>query len=440
MTDRREDEALAHELSKAIVGLALADEELPWPEEETIAARRRRRRAPPPSSLARVSLVRVDDVLRWTYQRPPRTVGTRRARRASLGLVGADVIQSFDFEEVPPNQVIAALEKIDGRLTRHAGLRRWVGGKLSQVDHPAKTKRALLFIHGTFSKGEVFFDELSSNPEGKAFLGKAQKEYEQLLSFDHPTLSVSPMLNALDLEHALRGYAGQIDVITHSRGGLVVSWWLRSTARPIGTVVFAASPLRGTSLASPARLKAALDGLANVANAIEKLAELGGTFVPPTQPMLGVAAALMKILGGTLSFGARTPLLDAGVAIVPGLAAQSLVSNNQELMRLWPHPCAQTPTCHAISANFEPGDPNESWWKFLARWRRPVQTAADVAADAVFPDANDLVVDTASMQSPNGSWLKFGAGLPFGRTPTVHHCNYFAQPETAKFLKKALAL
>ena len=50
-------------------------------------------------------------------------------------------------------------------------------------------------------------------------------------------------------------------MVCHSRGGLVTRWWLEVFQRdlmPRARVVFVASPLMGTGLASPYRLRTAL--------------------------------------------------------------------------------------------------------------------------------------------------------------------------------------
>ena len=80
----------------------------------------------------------------------------------------------------------------------------------------------LLLIHGTFSK--------TSSPVegfGPEFLGWAQKRYRAVLALDHWTLSKTPLDNAQMLAEQLRILAPELltgrklDVITHSRGGLV---------------------------------------------------------------------------------------------------------------------------------------------------------------------------------------------------------------------------
>lgn len=432
------DAALGQTVSRAVKKLPLDTAE-PARAEESIAAKRRRRGKPPPGQLATVGLVRSDGVLRWTYQRPPNRVGPRRTRFRAARMVGARPIVEFSFQEVPPNEVIRKLQELDDSLTPNQGLRRWQGGVLAPIDQPAATARALLVVHGTFSKGETLFDELQSTPAGKAFLAAAESQYKQVLAFDHPTLAVSPVLNALDLERALGGYKGDVDIVCHSRGGLVAAWWLRTGLRNVKRVICVGAPLEGTSLAAPARIKQTLDYCANVANAIETAAKVAGGFVPPIAPLLGMTAGLMGVLGGALSLGARTPLVDAGVAIIPGLAAQSRVENNQELLRLQRDTWPSQPEIYAIRSDFEPGDPDAKWWEFWRRWNRPLLKLADTAADRIFNEPNDLVVDLKTMVRA-GTPLPANQVYSFPTNGRVHHCNYFAQPETIDRFRKWLKL
>lgn len=430
------DAALGQSVARVVQKLPLDTAEPPRTE-ESIAAKRRRRGKPPPGQLATVGLVRSDGVLRWTYQRPPNRVGPRRSRFRAARMAGARPIVEFSFQEVPPNAVIRKLQDLDDSLTPNQGLRRWQGGALAAIARPVASARALLVIHGTFSKGETLFDELQSTPAGRAFLAAAESHYKQVLAFDHPTLAVSPVLNALDLERALGSYKGEIDVVCHSRGGLVAAWWLRTGLRNVKRVICVGAPLEGTSLAAPARIKQTLDYCANVAHAIEASAKLAGGFAPPVAPLLGVTAGLMSVLGGALSLGARTPLIDAGVAIIPGLAAQSRVENNQELLRLQRDAWPSQPEIYAVSSDFEPGDPDAKWWEFWRRWNRPLLKIADMAADRIFNEPNDLVVDLKTM-------VRAGSPLPASHVYSlpangrVHHCNYFAQPEMIERFRRWL--
>src|SRR5260370_38274292 len=118
----------------------------------------RRRRSFDPrdyDGLATLSLVRQDGVMRWLYQPAMRGPNRGRARRDATRAVGAEVVHTFDFKELKPNEVIKAFEDLDASLTPDQGLRRLENGKLvpftGAVDGPV-----LLFVHGTFGKCDMF--------------------------------------------------------------------------------------------------------------------------------------------------------------------------------------------------------------------------------------------------------------------------------------------
>jgi pimeloyl-ACP methyl ester carboxylesterase len=440
--DSRDDlkARMAQRMESIAEVLGKADERVPDGDvTRTLGGSMRRRRgfsADDYNGLATLSLVEDDDgVVRWNYQPPAHGVRGRRARRRGMTPVGGDVIHRFSFEQTPPNEVMSALEGLDDKLTPNRGLKRVVDGKLVPVENADFRGRVLLLIHGTFSKSDMFIDELHAIAEGKAFLAKAAARYEAILAFDHPTLAVSPWINALDLELALAGVTGPVDVVCHSRGGLVVAWWLRNGRRQVDNVVFVASPLEGTSLASPANLRSALDGLANIFKGLEAASALASTVMP----FMTIATGLASVLGGVARLGARTPLADAAVAIVPGLVGQSRVGNNSELLRLHRAPWVSTPIFSAVTSNFEPMDKNDPWWKVWKFLSRPGDKFLNKAADAIFQDKkNDLVVDTQSMTLLCGSDVATKDIHAFGDSKTVHHCNYFRQPETVAFLHRVL--
>jgi len=90
--------------------------------------------------------------------------------------------------------------------------------------------RALLLIHGTFSTADAAFSE---------FVDKAKAELNALyggrvFAFNHPTLHVSPGENlSWFLAQVPRGKRLEIDVLSHSRGGLVARELAAAT--PAGT-------------------------------------------------------------------------------------------------------------------------------------------------------------------------------------------------------------
>jgi len=410
---------------------------------------RRKRGFDPTDRTSKLSLAPDENgVLRWVYQPAIRGPSSRRARRAARRQVGANAVHEIDIKDTPPNEVLDKIKKLDDTLTPNQGLRRIRNGQIDTVNCDGIDDEGgptLLLVHGTFSKSDMFTEELGAIPSGEELLARAEAQYKRVLVFDHPTLSVSPWINALDLERALANVTGEIDVICHSRGGLVVAWWLRNGNRKVKNVVFVAAPLQGTSLASPAHLRSALDYFANIATAAKIVAGVTSAFLPFMLAVQGLAA----IVAGILHTAASTPLADAAVVIVPGLAGQSRVSNNFEIDRLTREKWASPANYHAVMSNFQPSE-GDSVWQFWKYFQNPKEKLLNWGADAIFNEPNDLVVNTQSMaqtyriRDANGSALLNLAAIKdvydFGTSRTVHHTNYFRQPETVEFLKQKLNL
>ena len=96
--------------------------------------------------------------------------------------------------------------------------------------------RTLVFVHGTFSNADNMLAEFAATSHGKAFLNAAddgEKKYDNIVFFEHATLAVSPVINALELGRFMAGSSGQIDVVAHSRGGLIVRWWLEAFGKSL---------------------------------------------------------------------------------------------------------------------------------------------------------------------------------------------------------------
>lgn len=428
--------------------------------DRTQALRRGRYIRPAEEQVGRINLVEVDGVLSW---QDANEVGVPISPTAPAGDSGGlrrgwfsrprgEIVQQYKFEKLPPNQVGGFLKSLDEKLTPDQGLKEWKDGKLNDDAKPAMGDKILLIIHGTFSNASTILQQLD-NPnfkEGNDFLKWAadQTRYNKILAFDHPTLSVSPLLNALELQRKfdVLGSAKSVDVICHSRGGLVARWWIEAFGggRCVRKVVFVGSPLAGTSLAAPPALRSAMDLLTNVGKIIGGLAGAASVAVP----FMAVAAGLMKVITSITGTIAHTPLLDAAVAMIPGFACQSRVGNNFELIKLREGNSSSLPDYHAITAAFHPDEVGWKVWRIFSNFKERV---AELGAGLVFQSANDLVVNTDSMRDLFGapvigdtdrdsSFLISDANkiLDFGDTPKVFHTNYFQQPLTATTIQKWL--
>ena len=444
MTNDQIAQALASDL--APLGVVPIDSAIP--DEPSIGGLRRRRGSRFDDTIGVITLLDVDGVLIWEDGAVSASTSRTRRRRAGTASVG-EVVTQLKFERpkaLGTNQVADQLARLDAKLTPRGPtqLLAWntVTWTPAPVAAPDPDGRILLFMHGTFSNSENLIRELW-NPDvntpgqghGADFLRKVAKEYTQVLSFDHFTLSRSPLINAVELSRLFAATnAERLDVISHSRGGLVTRWWcevLDQKPRKRRRVVFVGCPLQGTSLADPESVRNGLNLLSNVGRVLGDGVQL--------IPMLTVAGGLMQILSSITSAASRTPLVDAGISMIPGLAAMSRVLNNHELNALNVMNAPPRADYFAVVSDFEP-DPVT--WRF---WRMFSTRAADATVDhLVFRQANDLVVDTTSMTyhawGPNPVLVDNPAFRCFAPEDRVHHTNYFRNPKTTEFLAESLGL
>jgi len=139
----------------------------------------------------------------------------------------------------------------------------------------------------------------------------------------------------------------------------------------------------------------------------------------------------MKLAFSIAGAATKVPLIDAGVAMIPGLSAQSRILNNNELKALcWPPKVLLQ--YYAVTSTFRPDDVGWKFWKVFCDWTQ----AATAADDLIFSAANDLVVDTDSMTQNIG--LK--DVLTFGDADHIYHTIYFRQPKTIRFIRQSLGV
>jgi CHAT domain-containing protein len=282
-------------------------------------------------------------------------------------------------------------------------------------------ERSLLLLHGTFSDAAAAFAGLATAPGG--FFAKARAIYgDRIYAFNHFTVSRTPEENARMLLEGLPGVEQTFDVITHSRGGLVLRTLVEQRALltklearfQLGRAILVASPNQGTPLATPGRIEGTI-GL--VANLLEMF---------PENPWTSGAAFVAHGI---------TWLAKSLVASLPGLASMDGAGATIEALQ---EPSQVPPGSYAaLAANYSPA---------ASIWRRLV----DAGIDSFFAGANDLVVPA------EGSWLIDGASAlavapenigcfgPGGNIraigeSTVNHLNVMSQPETIQFLVQTLA-
>jgi len=231
--------------------------------------------------------------------------------------------------------------------------------------------RALLFIHGTFSTAHSGFQQIPDD-----VFAKLHDRYgKRVIAFDHFTLSKSPREN-IDwlLSQVPAGRELEVDIVCHSRGGLVARALAERAGSPIKVrrVVFVAVPNGGTLLAHPDHMSKMLDRLTTALN----LFPTG--FVTETLEALitGVKVLSHGALGG-----------------LPGLAA---MNPGGDFLKDFNSGMPVGDGYYGVAVDFEPTD----------QGLRALITGkvADAVLDRVFEDAaNDLVVPELGVYSKNGS-------------------------------------
>jgi len=280
---------------------------------------------------------------------------------------------------------------------------------------PVSPERSLLFIHGTFSNCFGGFEKLATTN----FFERVKDIYDdRIFAFNHFTLQRTPEENVRMLLEDLPDHETTFDVITHSRGGLVLRTLVERAGTfgalakrfRLGRVVLVAAPNNGTPLATPDRWEQTVGWLANLLELFpDNPFTIGAEFVANGLVWLANHAS-GEIPGLHAMDGDGDPIHQLQIATDPPAAAYS-----------------------ALVANYNPTD------KVLRR-------LLDVGFDQFFGSANDLVVPS------EGGWNVFhgkkffipaariGAYGPGGNLTgdDVTHVNFFGHPETADFLVTAL--
>ena len=392
----------------------------------------------------RIALVERNGILFWEWG--PATFSMRRTggavRRAGRrGVPGRNVIYSDEVLPLGVNQIAQMLLNFDRKrnpdidVNKGWALRQFSASTQELGDclpAPSAAGKLFVLVHGTASSSGHILTEIKQAPGGHKLLADIAKHYQAFLAFEHPTAAFSPILNAMDLASALQPYGDRdVDILCHSRGGLVSSWWMYMVDRSKRNrrCIFVGSPLGGTSLANPARLRGSLHLLANYGKLLGNLADATGFLTLPL--------TIIKVISSVVDLTASVPLLDAGLAMIPGLSAQSRISNNAELLRLSQRssPPGGPATQFYIQANFNSTDPGWKIWRYVTD--DPLLRAADAITDLfVFSGKNDLIVDMDAMINVVGApSLKFDTD-----NGTVHHLNYFRQQKTIDQIRQWLGI
>ena len=388
-----------------------------------------------PGSAGDDATIEVPVQLRWRGLEAAAGAATRGSPLALLGeamVAGFDIVRDAAGGALAGIAAIELAKRIDDQVTAgvyplpaSGRLARFKGGSVAPVASiEASTRPILVFIHGTFRNTNAFADLWSQHPQRVASLF----EYygPRIFALEHPTLTASPVANALALAECLP-HGARLHIVTHSRGGLVAEVLARVAANPtlkgenvsafpeidrkalaklgselrtrgvtVERVVRVACPARGTLLAS-GRLDAYL-------SVFKWTLQLAG----------------VPVLPEVVDFLAAVAERREDVEKMPGLAAQI---PDSALIR-WLH-AADEPLpgeLRVIAGDVQPDSPT-AWVKTLL-------------ADGFYWTDNDFVVQTSSMYG--GAPRAGGASFLLDRGGQVSHGRYFHHPRTAEGVCNAL--
>lgn len=268
---------------------------------------------------------------------------------------------------------------------------------------------SLLFVHGTFSTSHGGFGDLPVDT-----LHELHARYSsRVVAFDHPTLADAPDDNVRWLLAHLPAQPICMDIVCHSRGGLVArvlaermkALGLDASHVDVRRIVFGAVPNAGTALADPDHMVDMIDRLTTVVTLF------------PTGPVTETLEALLiviKVLG------------HGGLNGLKGLAS---MHPGGELLAALNQQGGRRADYFAVTSNYEPTDQG---------LRALVWDATDRLADGIFGDAgNDLVVPADGVWQSNGSAgfpLQADNVLAFGPAQGVMHTELFVQKAVSERL------
>jgi len=346
-------------------------------------------------------------------------------QRSLLGVVGRKLLKVLVFPVLDP--VIGAIsetftERWEAKNHPY-GLRAFSpadrrtpgAGALAASDWDRLTAgRALLFIHGTFSTAHAAFNQIPD----PTFEELYRRYGERVFAFNHFSMAHGPKQNIQWLlEQLPAGRSLEVDIVCHSRGGLVArtlaegAFGLDASRVKVRRIVFVGVPNQGTMLVHPDHMIKMIDRFTSALNLF------------PSGPVAETLEALItavKVIGHGALGG-----LDGLRSMQPGGAFLGQLNQGT----------ASGGDYYGIAADFEPGDGDQGLKALLTG-------KVDSLVDRCFETApNDLVVPQIGVYDGNGS-----AGFPIPderllKVPPaarVIHTTLFGYPPTSAKLTEWL--
>ncbi len=343
--------------------------------------------------------------------------------RGLAALVARNLLTAFVFPLIDPilGRISNGFAKRWEVRNRPEGLRRITGqgipGRGSATMSAAEcadlaTGPVLLLVHGTFSTARSAYSALPVATRAELI----RRYRGRVIAFDHPSVSARLSENVAGLRRLLDEAAVTgpltVDVVSHSRGGLVGRALAERAAQyglagrlTVRNLVMVAAPNAGTVLADPRRLTGLVDRVTNLAML------LPGTGIAD---VVSVIAVVVK----QLSVGA-----------FGGLEGIAAMDPQGDPLKQFNNSPGSSASYSVICSDFEPADGSP-----LARLTR------DRATDRLFGEtANDLVVPTlGSYEVPGSMCFPVSERVVIPSTAGVDHSSYFASPVVSQALLRWL--
>lgn len=317
----------------------------------------------------------------------------------------------------------------DWENNKHPSVVRWfpaennlsVGEPLSPTNwHQLAEGPTLLFIHGIFSSCEAGFAGIGHDDSTWPQL--RDRYVNRIIGFDHPTGSVGPDENAKWFLDQIPNVELDLDIVCHSRGGLVARSIADQAAQRgmpvnIRRIVFAATPNGGSQITVTKNWDSLVSRISSVLTLPAKV------LPAPADAISGVLAGLLEVL----------KIVGVGVSLdLPGLEA---MNPGSQFLQTLGHATNVTPEYFAAAADFEPGP-------ILANLFNGLDDEGRVVDSAIFDHVhNDIAVPTegvwnpACLTDPNtpanpipGFPIDPARTLLIGPGSVYWHCDYFDDP------------
>jgi len=334
--------------------------------------------------------------------------------RGVFGLIGRKVLEllALPLAELVVPPLAAAAARLWESRSRVARARVFTPTDYTRADVPSlgdadwqrlASGRSLWFVHGTFVNTPSAFRAFP--PDILASLSEAYGG--RVAALDHHTLGIDPRDNAeMVRELVPDGLDLEVDIVCHSRGGLVARALAGQGVDPVFNVrriVHVASANHGTALATPANLVPFLDRITTIVNLL------------PDGPAIVIEATLTSVLVVVKI------IAKYGLTGVPGLASMDSDGEFLSGFNSGELPVEQ----FGIAADFTPS----GGWRAMA-----LRNVENVVVDRVFGSvANDLVVPTSGVYESGDSVLvREDRRLVLPRERGIYHGSFFGQPDVAK--------